>query len=182
MNVTLKNNIPDSYEVNFYGRNKQLTTLWGDDYLRDINMNLDHALTYTNVVASWGGTLQSGQIRYPVIDFGDREQGAWNYSTAGMAQNSIAIDGGAIHPAELRPAVRFSTILTKCFTHISKTLTLDSSIDDDNLYMMGMEKVGTFLGNYDAEVNAELAVSVSAGTSYNDLGRLHREHGQRRKI
>ena len=169
MNVTLKNNIPDSYEVNFYGRNKQLTTLWGDDYLRDINMNLDHALTYTNVVASWGGTLQSGKVRYPVIDFGSREQGAWNYSTAGMAQNSIAIDGGAIHPAELRPAVRLSTILTKCFTHISKTLTLDSSIDDDNLYMMGMEKIGTFLGNYDAEVNAELAVSVLAGTSYNDL-------------
>jgi hypothetical protein len=169
MNVTLKNNIPDSYEVNFYGRNKQLTTLWGDDYLRDINMNLDHALTYTNVVASWGGTLQSGQIRYPVIDFGSREQGAWNYSTAGMAQNSIAIDGGAIHPAELRPAVRLSTILTKCFTHISKTLTLDSSIDDDNLYMMGMEKVGKFLDGYDAEVNAELVVDVSAGTSYNDL-------------
>jgi len=169
MNVTLKNNIPDSYEVNFYGRNKQLTTLWGDDYLRDINMNLDHALTYTNVVASWGGTLESGQIRYPVIDFGSREQGAWNYSTAGMAQNSIAIDGGAIHPAELRPAVRLSTILTKCFTHISKTLTLDSSIDDDNLYMMGMEKVGKFLDGYDAEVNAELVVDVSAGTSYNDL-------------
>jgi len=169
MNVTLKNNIPDSYEVNFYGRNKQLTTLWGDDYLRDINMNLDHALTYTNVTASWGGTLQSGQIRYPVIDFGSREQGAWNYSTAGMAQNSIAIDGGAIHPAELRPAVRLSTILTKCFTHISKTLTLDSSIDDDNLYMMGMEKVGKFLDGYDAEVNAELVVDVSAGTSYNDL-------------
>jgi hypothetical protein len=169
MNVTLKNNIPDSYEVNFYGRNKQLTTLWGDDYLRDINMNLDHALTYTNVVASWGGTLQSGKVRYPIIDFGDREQGAWNYSTAQMAQNSIAIDSGAIHPAELRPAVRLSTILTKCFTHISKTLTLDSSIDDDNLYMMGMEKVGTFLGNYDAEVNAELAVSVSAGTTFNDL-------------
>jgi hypothetical protein len=169
MNVTLKNNIPDSYEVNFYGRNKQLTTLWGDDYLRDINMNLDHALTYTNVTASWGGTLQSGQIRYPVIDFGSREQGAWNYSTAGMAQNSIAIDDGAIHPAELRPAVRLSTILTKCFTHISKTLTLDSSIDDDNLYIMGMEKVGKFLDGYDAEVNAELVVDVSAGTSYNDL-------------
>ena len=169
MNVTLKNNIPDSYEVNFYGRNKQLTTLWGDDYLRDINMNLDHALRYTNVVASWGGTLESGQIRYPIIDFGSREQGAWNYSTAGMAQNSIAIDGGAIHPAELRPAVRLSTILTKCFTHISKTLTLDSSIDDDNLYMMGMEKVGKFLDGYDAEVNAELVLDISAGTSYNDL-------------
>ena len=169
MNVTIKNNVADSYEVNFYGRNKQLTTLWGDDYLRDINMNLDHALNYDSITSSWAGNLQSGNIRYPIIDFGSREQGAWNYSTAGMAQNSIAIDSGAIHPAELRPAVRLSTILTKCFTHIGKSLTLDASIDDDNLYMMGMEKEGRYMDGYDAEVDAELSVSVSAGASYVDL-------------
>ena len=165
MNVTLKNNIPDSYEVNFYGRNKQLTTLWGDNTLQDLDFNLDHALTAANIKASWAGTLSSGKVRYPVIDFGAKESGAFIYNRqAGyLTDNNIAKAVGAISPLELRPAVRLQTAIEQCFTHISKTITLDSSISDDALYMMGMDTDGVLKWNHDGRFSAtKESISISA--------------------
>lgn len=172
MNVTLKNNIPDSYEVNFYGRNKQLTTLWGDDTLQDIDFNLDHALTSTNVKASWSGTLQSGKVRYPVIDFGARPSGAFTYNTQVLFNASnIGQSDGAISPVELRPAVRLNEVVENCFTHIGKTLTIDSNIDDDDLYMMGMETEGTIQRDHDGRFEA-IKESISFSVVLNDTNDL----------
>ena len=65
-----ENGYPKSYNLVFYGRIKNLATVFGEDRLTDVDWSsLDHELSYTNVFNSWLGNLQSGDIMYPLIDY-----------------------------------------------------------------------------------------------------------------
>lgn len=163
--VTLKDLRPDNYEVTFYGRNKQLSTLWGQETLRDLSFDYGHAISPTNVKASWNGTLtansmESGDVRYMVADFGSREAGAFVYNTQALYPNqNIAQSSGAIGAPELRPALRFNNLLEQCFTHINCNLTIDSNISDTDLYVLGMESAGAIAFDHDGRFSATKAPS-----------------------
>ena len=165
--VTLKELRPDNYEVTFYGRNKQLTTLWGEDTLRDLDLGLDHDLTPANVKASWNGTLESGDIRYPVIDYGAKVDGAFKYNPSSIyPSQNIARGSGAIAATELRPAIRFNTLLESCFTHIDKNLSIDVGISDTNLYVLGMESAGAISFDHDPTFSATKETISFSGNVY----------------
>lgn len=163
--VTLKDLTPDNYAVTFYGRNKQLTTLWGEDTLRDIDINLDHALTNGNVKDSWAGNLRSGNVVYPVIDYGARDDGPFKYSPSAIyPTQNIARGSGAITATELRPAMKFNLLLEKCFTHIGKTLAIDTQIADPNLYVLGMNNAGPMMLDEDPTFTATKDSFSSSGS------------------
>lgn len=163
--VTLKNLAPDNYSVTFYGRNKQLSTLWGEDTLRDIDYNLDHTLTNANVKSSWSGGLRSGNVVYPVIDYGVREDGPFKYNNAAnFPTQNIARGSGAITATELRPAIKFDLLLEKCFTHIGKTLSIDTGISDPNLFVLGMNSAGALMLDQDPTFSATKNSFSSSGS------------------
>lgn len=175
--VTLKDLRPDNYEVTFYGRNIQLTTLWGEDTLQDIDFDFDHPLSAAKVKASWAGTLldgnmTAGDVRYPIADFGVRSDGAFIYNTsAAYPEQNIADSSGSISAHELRPAIRLNRVLENCFSKISKTLTIDSNISDDDLYLLGMESAGGIEYGLDGTLDV-VAETISLTGAFNSVTNL----------
>jgi hypothetical protein len=153
--------VPDSYEVVFYGAIKSLSNTFGEDTLQQINFDRDHTLNFSNIVSSWNGTLLSGDVRYPVVDYGARPTGAWVYGGTNPASN-IANPAGAVQPAELRPAIRLTTALVRIFADYGLTLSIDSGIESkaEDMYVLGMEKEGYGIGVEGAIMDASTTGTV----------------------
>ena len=153
--------VPDSYEVVFYGAIKSLSNTFGEDTLQQINFDRDHTLNFSNIVSSWNGTLLSGDVRYPVVDYGARPTGAWVYGGTNPASN-IANPAGAVQPAELRPAIRLTTALVRIFADYGLTLSIDTGISSkaEDMYLLGMEKEGYGIG-----VDGALMDASTTGTT-----------------
>ena len=64
---------PISYEVIFYGETKQILTEFGEDTLRDVTYGTNMVMSYTNIASSWSGSYQSGDVVFPVFDYGGSE-------------------------------------------------------------------------------------------------------------
>ena len=136
---------PISYEVIFYGETKQILTEFGEDTLRDVTYGTSMVMSYTNIASSWSGSYQSGDVVFPVFDYGGRSAGAMQYDISSNAVNSIArSDGSPVQYHELRPSFRFKTILEYLFAHIDYQIELQDDLDTElnSLYMLPMEKEG----------------------------------------
>lgn len=108
------------YTIAFFGDTSEMAKAIGDRKLKDLDWSgYDHALNSTNVLASWGGTLFGGDVRYGMIDKGLR-----SYS---LVQTSDPLRGG-----EFTPYVHVKAVLDKIFADID--YQLDTSFFTEDIY------------------------------------------------
>ena len=149
-------------ELVFFGGAVDLKTAIGDGMLSDLNLSsYDHTISNTNILASWAGTLYSGQIRYGLIDKGFN----WDMST-----NEPWTPSDGLWHGELTPFVRAKTILDAImgaagFTYDSTFFdSAGSEADFDDLYLPAYNGSQIPIGSaaYNNNAIAALAATYSA--------------------
>ena len=120
----------DSYEVTIYGTLSSFGRDINRNFLTDLSSltSYNHTSSYDNISASWSGGLFSGDIVYPLADYGT----GWKY-TAGDQYFGLDDSEGAMTVADFKPAIRIKPVLdASCSFQISIYLSFsfDSLIID----------------------------------------------------
>lgn len=133
--VIVKSHRPDSYKITFYGGLVQLSDLFGDDTINQLDYKEDEL---DNLVKTWDSlsrfdfeynstnfinsinlpTFKDGDVITPLIAYTDRD---WNYGTNDTTD--ISINSGAILDSELRQALRVMRIIEAIETKYSVSFT-----------------------------------------------------------
>ena len=163
-NLTLKSVVRNEqyskieYEVLFMGDTSTFASDVGDAYMNEIDTSeLNHALTYANVTASWGATaggtagFKNGDVLYPLIEWG------YNYNSANSPTQVTLSNGfpkGSTGPApagsftagttggldlkQMKPATRVKWLWDKIFEESGYTYTSEFIQSDlfDRLYFI----------------------------------------------
>ena len=111
------------FEVEVYTEIGDIVANIGDKKLTDLDLTAyDHSLTYVNIVNSWAGSLFSGAIVYPLIDWGV------GYSSTGS--NIIDSDVG-VKVDDLKPSIKKRTVVEKILSEAGY------SVDDTTTFWSG---------------------------------------------
>jgi hypothetical protein len=132
--------LPSNYDVIFYGKSKSILDLWGESQLNEIDFSdLNHIANYTNVTSSWGQTLLSGDIVYPLADY----ETGFRYSNFTGINDNIKKPRG-IEIDDLRPAIKLKKLISKAFESVGYSVTgsFFSRADLTNLYVLPMQSSG----------------------------------------
>lgn len=142
-----ENGYPKSYNLVFYGRVRNLASVFGEDRLTDIDWSsLDHELNYDNVYDSWGGDLFGGDVMYPLIDYEK------NFFMGDSSQNiagNIRNQSNGILLGDLKPALKFRKMIQLIFENYG--LSISGTLDDasmDNLFVQPNNRAGSLV-NYE---------------------------------
>lgn len=161
------------YNVAFFAEVPQLNEVFGEDRLEDIDWSAyNHTMNFANVSGSWDGSLLSGDILYPLIDF---ERG-WIYSSSASVNDkrNIADEDYGIRLGELKPAITFQAIIDAIEAEYDLTFNIDADITGtfDSTHMLLHREAGDFI-NQEFEYNtgflAQDAVATLTSTSYADF-------------
>lgn len=76
-------------ELVVFGETASLSRDVGDGMLADLDYDLDHSLTDTNIINSWAGTLLSGDVRYGVVDRGQNWSGTTTFVNPQMLRSDV---------------------------------------------------------------------------------------------
>ena len=139
--VKIKSGRPDSYKITFFGGLTQLSELFGNDLISELDYKKEIINGVETKVKTWNSlsqfdydyssanfinsinlpTFQNGQIITPLIAWAERD---WGYQlTSANAALDIKTDTGAILDSELRPAIRIENILNAIETKYGITFT-----------------------------------------------------------
>lgn len=132
--------LPSSYDVIFYGKSKSILDLWGESLLNEIDFSsLNHTANYSNITSSWGQTLLSGDIVYPLADYDT----GFRYSNFTGVNDNIKKPRG-IEIDDLRPAIRLKKLIANAFAKVGYSVTgsFFSRADLTNLYVLPMQSSG----------------------------------------
>lgn len=140
------------YELVFMGETSNFGSVVSPKDLSALNLNqYTHNLTYTNVVNSWTGGLFSGDIVYPLAEYGYTyddngvpEQSTYSVYNATTSQKGFTNSSNGLSPQQFKPAIRAKKIWDQIFTEAGFTYTSDflggigSTADNlfSNLYML----------------------------------------------
>ena len=131
------------YEVFFMGDTSDFSASVGNDFMISLDTSeLNHELTYANVVSSWGATagatsgFKNGNVLYPLIEWG------YNYGTDNLPiqstlshQFSKSFTQGptaGLSIRQLKPAVRVKWLWDKIFSNAG--YSYDSDFINSNLF------------------------------------------------
>ena len=118
-------------EIAVFGETANLSRDIGDAMLSDLDYNLDHALTDTNIINSWAGTLQSGHVRYGVVDRGQNWSGTSTFVSPALLRSDVT--------PFYRVSKVFDTIMTEAgYTYDSNFFDAQTGFESiDDLYLLG---------------------------------------------
>ena len=102
----------------------------------------NHNLTYNNITASWDNNLFSGEVVYPLVEYG-AEQNDLNAVLVqnGGRANTFTNRNYPLIPADFIPAIRLRSVIDKIFDSTNYTYT-SSFFDDayfDSVYMLSTQ-------------------------------------------
>jgi hypothetical protein len=151
--VQMQKNAPYAYDITFYGQLVNLTDLFGEDYLYDLdlsayNHDYDQETIHTGLTSSG---IHSGVIIYPMIT----AQDVWFYNSrsGGMAShdpNNIHFhnrnESHGVQYYDLKPAIKISRIVDAISTKYGITLNITDVNDYDLLYMWCHRNAGYMYG------------------------------------
>jgi hypothetical protein len=143
--AVLKNGVIDYYEITFYGGTANLTQLFGEDFLTDLDLSAKKLL-YTSYNTAVTNTVQSGDVLIPLIS----PVRNWQYKLD-TDPDSIKYNSGSstgIVYSEFKPAIRLARILDAIETKYGITFNSDffDSADFAKLYMWAHKDAGYFNG------------------------------------
>ena len=99
----------------------------------------NHNLTYANVSSSWGNNLFSGDIVYPLVEYGNQSKDVQSsLLKSGGAPNTFTNSNTPMRLDQFKPAVRLNTVLNKIFSTVgySYTSSLFESAYADSIYVL----------------------------------------------
>tara|TARA_R100000664_G_scaffold27363_2_gene37969 strand:- start:1318 stop:3636 length:2319 start_codon:yes stop_codon:yes gene_type:complete len=121
----IKNNVPESYKITFYGEVVTLKDLFGVKKLGDLDYNVTFAYSGLTINDSFSNTSDL-PLRWPLIS-SDR---VWQYGDG--TSSDISIDAGRIAFTELFPALKDKTIIDAIESEFS--VDFNSTFFDSNYF------------------------------------------------
>jgi hypothetical protein len=168
--VTLKDGKAQNYKIKFFGKLINLTDLFGEDLLSELNLvAYSHAYNGANVKAGMYGNLLSGNIIYPLISSSRN----WDYNTPSVDNEIKYSSGGGIAFNELKPAIKINRIIEAIETKYSITFSNDFLNNPDNdieelfIWLNGTESGNIGSNNLTVDYNGGDNTNVDFGT---DIG------------
>jgi hypothetical protein len=118
--VNLKENkFIESYEVTIYGSLSSFGRDINLSYLTDLNSlsKYNHTSSLDNISASWSGNLFSGDIVYPLADYGS----GYEFTAGQLDLFGMDDQDGALCVQNFKPAIRVKPVLDAIFTEAGYT-------------------------------------------------------------
>ena len=145
-----------TYQVNVVNETVDLRYKLENLLLREVDFNqYDHAYNYANISASWSDNLFSGDVVYPLVNYGIPEDDTIlpNIALGANDAESRTIDNKAfpLRLQQFKPAYRTKAIIDSVFDSLDYSYT-SSFFDSDyfnNLYVLATdsEGIGVTTGN-----------------------------------
>jgi len=137
--VQMQKNAPYAYDITFYGQLVNLTDLFGEDYLYDLDLSAyNHDYDQETIHSGLTGTgIHSGVIIYPMIT----AQDVWFYEsdTTNNSPNNIywhnQNQAHGVQYYDLKPAIQLSRVVDAISAKYGITLNITDVNDYDLLYM-----------------------------------------------
>ena len=138
-----------TYQVNVVNESVDLRYKLENFLIRDVNLDqYNHAYTYSNISASWGDNLFSGDVVYPLVDYGIPEDDTIlpNIALGATDATSRTFDNEAypLRIQQFKPAYRTKAIIDSIFDDLDYKYT-SSFFDSDyfnNLYVLSTDSEG----------------------------------------
>ncbi len=116
----------------------------------------NHDLTYNNITASWDENLFSGEVVYPLVEYGveQNDENAVLLQNGG-SPNTFTNRFHPLIPADFKPAVRLRTIVDKIFDSTNYTYT-SSFLDNayfDSVYLLSTQDASRGSGAFVSPVS-----------------------------
>jgi hypothetical protein len=144
--VQMQKNAPYAYDITFYGQLVNLTDLFGEDYLYDLDLSAyNHDYDQETIHSGLTGTgIHSGVIIYPMIT----AQDVWYYNSANSdhGANNIAFhnvnEDHGVQYYDLKPAIQLNRVVDAISTKYGISLNITDVNDYDLLYMWCHRRAG----------------------------------------
>jgi hypothetical protein len=140
----------DFYKITFFGANTNLTKLFGEDYLHELNLSA-YDLEYADFNTAIANRVQSDNVLIPLIS--PERNWRYNTDTDGDSIKWVDTNSTGIEYIEMKAAIRLARIIDAIETKYS--ITINSSFfagaDFLKLYMWAHREAGNnrnFAGNY----------------------------------
>jgi hypothetical protein len=131
----LANKFIESYEITLYGSLSSFARDINRNFLTDLSTltKYNHTASYGAVTSSWTGNLFSGDIVYPLADYGS----GYQYTQGSLQTFGMNTSDGALTVQNFKPAIRVKAVLDAIFEGAGYTYTssfIGSGVLDD-VYM-----------------------------------------------
>ena len=164
-----QNKFIDSYEVTIFGAVSSFARTINRSYLTDLsNLSVyNHTSSYNNVTSSWSGSLFSGDIVYPLADYGSGYQfTSGQYELFGMDDQN-----GALGVQNFKPAIRLKKVWDAIFDYAGYTYSSsffnEPFLDDVYLLCDNALKYPKYAG-VDLETYGKIKVGAISGSGMTD--------------
>lgn len=129
-----------NYQVQLVNETLDFTNLIRNQFVSQLNFNdLDHAYTFANITGSWAGSLHSGKVFYPFVDYGvDGTDTTLPDVAFGGQSGKIDNQTTPMKVTQFKPAVKLKTVIDKIFDSVSYEYSSSfiNSSDFGNIYLL----------------------------------------------
>jgi len=167
----LENKFVDSYEVNIFGAISNFSVDATRFFLNDLSnlSSYNHTSSAANITSSWNLNLFSGDVVYPMADYGQRIQ----YST----QEGVGIDDpeDAMVVQDYKPAMKLKVIFDAIFDKCGFTYTgsfMEQAFIDDIYVFLNANKRYPLYNEFDLETFGQAKVTNETGSNQTVLSAL----------
>jgi hypothetical protein len=135
--INVINDKVDTYDISLYGSLSNFSRDLQQNFLTDLTglSIYNHTASYTAILDSWDGNLFSGDIVYPLVDYG--EGFTFNASTL-PGQFGIDTFPGTLNVKDFKPSIRVKKVLDKMFEQFGYTYSSSFFAQGmwDDIYMI----------------------------------------------
>jgi hypothetical protein len=160
--AVLKNGVIDYYEITFYGGTANLTQLFGEDFLTDLDLSAKK-LAFTSFGSAIAGRVLSNDVLIPLISHSK----PFNYRNPASEPDSIKYasgtsNDGGISYMDVKPAIKLGRIIDAIQTKYGITFNsaFFDSADFENLYMWAHREAG-FSKNFQSDFDKFIPDTVT---------------------
>jgi hypothetical protein len=166
----IANKFIESYEITLYGTLSSFARDTNRLYLTDLSSLAiyNHTSSLDNISASWSGNLFSGDIVYPLADYGS------GYEFTQGALNLFGIDDqdGALCVQNFKPSIRVKPVLDAIFTEAGYTYSSSfmnqAFLDDVYMVCNNSLKYPEYAG-VDLETYGKIKVGAISGSGMTNI-------------
>jgi len=167
----LENKFIESYEVSIFGSLSSFSKDINRLFLTDLTTleSYNHTASYANITASWSGSLFSGDIVYPLADYGS----GYEYTSGQYELFGIDDTNGALSVQNFKPAIRAKVVFDAIFTQLGYSYSstfFSSNAWFNDVYMIcnNALKYPKF-SNIDLETYGKIKVGAISGSNMTDV-------------
>ena len=166
----LANKFIESYEITLYGSLSSFARDINRNYLTDLTSlsSYNHTSSYDNISASWGGNLFSGNIVYPLADYGS----GYAFTQGGLNLFGMDDQDGALTVQNYKPAIRVKPVLDAIFNEAGYTYSssfMNSAFLDDVYMICNNSLKYPEYDGVDLEGYGKIKVGAISGSGMTDI-------------